>query len=191
MVKDVKPYLDLITSQYRNSPKFKQWLTVLLTPLIDAQNLALILYTYFDIDTAIGVQLDKLGEIIGAKRLLPFQPESGNPLLGDEDYRFLLKAQILKNVWDGTNQNIYEIWNELHSDVAIAIKDNQDMTVTALFIGNLNEIQQEMIKYGMIVPKAQGVKMFYAFSLPPLFAYDQDTEYFKGYDEANWAETIL
>lgn len=184
---EIQDYLDLITSQYSNSPKYQAWITCLLTPYIDTQKLALTLYTYFDIDTAIGKQLDILGEIIGAKRLLPFQPSEGNPLLDDENYRFLLKAQILRNIWDGTNQNIYDIWNMLHSDITLSIKDNQDMTVTALFIGNLNKLQQEMIEYGMIVPKAQGVRMLYAFSLPPLFSYDQETEYFKGYDEGNWA----
>ena len=92
MAKNIDNYLELVTSQYQNSPKFKRWLEVLLTPYIDTQRLALNLYTYFDIDTAIGIQLDKLGEIIGAKRLLPFQPTNGNPLLRDEDYRFLLKA---------------------------------------------------------------------------------------------------
>lgn len=386
MAHTINDYLELITSQYQNSPKYKKWVERLLTPYIDTQKLASTLYTYFDIDKAVGKQLDMLGEVIGVKRLLPFQPEGSgtgtpnpifnksaftvvgnptitddgiasgfssgnyinwttgytdtnystleinfpsfitsditgeqyimtsvlgwyfifginnggwieivarnssetsltftdtknnklisantryyaklvfngsrydllikggiwtdwtslryaettekillganvrftgrydypntyfkgsidlkqfsitvdgkevfsgsqlNPLLDDENYRFLLKAQILRNVWNGTNQHIYEIWNELHSDIAIAIKDNQDMTVTALFIGDLNKLQQEMIKYGMIVPKAQGVKMFYAFSLPPLFSYDQDTEYFKGYDEGNWAENII
>lgn len=386
MAHTINDYLELITSQYQNSPKYKKWVERLLTPYIDTQKLASTLYTYFDIDKAVGKQLDMLGEVIGVKRLLPFQPEGSgtgtpnpifnksaftvvgnptitddgiasgfssgnyinwttgytdtnystleinfpsfitsditgeqyimtsvlgwyfifginnggwieivarnssetsltftdtknnklisantryyaklvfngsrydllikggiwtdwtslryaettekillganvrftgrydypntyfkgsidlkqfsitvdgkevfsgsqlNPLLDDENYRFLLKAQILRNVWNGTNQHIYEIWNELHSDIAIAIEDNQDMTVTALFIGDLNKLQQEMIKYGMIVPKAQGVKMFYAFSLPPLFSYDQDTEYFKGYDEGNWAESII
>lgn len=394
MAHTINDYLELITSQYQNSPKYKKWVERLLAPYIDTQKLASTLYTYFDIDKAVGKQLDMLGEVIGVKRLLPFQPEGSgtgtpnpifnksaftvignptitddgvasgfsgsnyinipvqlsalkdkswsitaewinkgvildkdntnaffnlsnyiawgsinfetrlkritscirtvdekekliasrvlsftpdyiigtlsfdiktgtytcsadwgegeqvlntytptsenkqlylisqtptayirtgsgsdntynknaidlksisitvdgeevfsgsklNPLLDDENYRFLLKAQILRNVWNGTNQHIYEIWNELHSDIAIAIKDNQDMTVTALFIGDLNKLQQEMIKYGMIVPKAQGVKMFYAFSLPPLFSYDQDTEYFKGYDEGNWAESII
>lgn len=185
---EVSEYLELITTQYQNSPKFKRWMEVLLSPLVDCQNLAMNLYQYFDIDTAVGKQLDILGEIVGVKRLLPFQPSENNPLLDDENYRFLLKAQISKNIWDGTNQNIYDIWNMLHSDVAISIKDNQDMTVTVLLIGNLNKLQQEMIKYGMIIPKAQGVKMLYAFSLPPLFSYDQNTEYFKGYDEGNWAE---
>lgn len=184
---NVSEYTNLITSQYNNSTKFKAWVECLLTPFVDVQNLANELYTYFDIDLAIGKQLDMLGDIVGVRRLLPFQPTTGNPLLDDENYRFLLKAQILRNVWDGTNQNIYDIWGALHSDIALSIRDNQDMTVTALFIGNLNQLQQEMIEYGMIVPKAQGVKMFYAFSIPPLFSYNQDTEYFKGYDEGNWA----
>lgn len=185
---EIQDYLDLTTSQYKNSPKFQAWLECLLTPYVDTQKLAVSLYTYFDIDKAVGKQLDMLGEVIGVKRLLPFQPSTGNPLLDDETYRFLLKAQILRNVWNGTNENIYDIWNELHSDIAIAIKDNQDMTVTVLFIGQLSDLQKEMIEYGMIVPKAQGVKMFYTFSLPPIFSYDQDTEYFKGYDEGNWLE---
>lgn len=191
MAQDVKDYLNLVTSEYKNSTKFNKWLECLLTPFVDTQKLAQELYTYFDIDRAVGVQLDILGQIIGVNRLLPFQPEEGNPLLDDENYRFLLKAQIAKNIWDGTNQNIYDSWDILNPKIAVAIKDNQDMTCTALFIGDLNKMQQEMIKYGMIVPKAQGVKMFYAFSLPPLFAYNQDTEYFKGYDEGNWADYII
>lgn len=184
---EVSEYIDLITSQYQNSPKYKAWVERLLTPFVDIQNLALTLYTYFDIDTAVGKQLDILGDIVGAKRLLPFTPTEADPLLGDEDYRFLLKSQILRNIWDGTNDDIYNLWEMLHPDIAISIRDNQDMTVNILFIGQVNQLQQEMIQYGMIIPKAQGVKMFYGFSLPPLFSYDQDTEYFKGYDQANWA----
>jgi hypothetical protein len=184
----IQDYLDLITSQYKNSPKFQAWVECLLTPFVDTQELAENLYTYFDIDTAFGKQLDMLGEIIGAKRLLPFQPTIDNPLLDDNTYRFLLKAQILKNFWDGTNQDIYDKWDILFNDLAISLKDNQDMTITVIFIGELSQLKKEMIEYGMIVPKAQGVRMFYSFSIPPLFSYDQDTEYFKGYDEGNWYE---
>ncbi len=184
----IQDYLDLVTSEYQNSPKFLAWLEVLLTPYVQTQELAENLYTYFDIETAVGKQLDMLGRIVGVERLLPFQPINDNPLLNDENYRFLIKAQILRNVWDGTNQNIYDIWNNLHSDIAISIKDNQDMSVSVLFIGALNDLQKEMIEYGIIIPKAQGVKMNNSFSEPPLFAYNQDTEYFKGYDEGSWVE---
>lgn len=185
----IDDYLQLITSQYDNSPKFKAWVTLLLTPLVDLQEFANNLHTYFDIDTAVGKQLDMLGEVIGITRVLPFQPsrEGVDPLLDDEHYRFLLKSQIIRNHWDGTNLSIYDMWTILHPEIALSIKDNQDMTVTALFIGALDDTELEMIENNMIVPKAQGVLMNYAFSLPPLFSHDQDTDYFKGYDEGYWA----
>ena len=180
-------YTDLITSQYNDSPKFKRWLEILLTPFVDVQNLADTLYTYFDLDTAVGKQLDMLGSVVGASRVLPFQPVNGDAVLDDNHYRFLIKGQILKNTWDGTNQGIYDMWQFLHPDLPLSIKDNQNMTVNALFIGVVDELEKEMIEYGMIVPKAQGVLMQYSFSTPPLFAHDQETEFFKGYDEGYWA----
>lgn len=185
-------YTNLITSQYNDCPKFREWLETLLTPFIDTQNLANELYTYFDLETAVGKQLDMLGQIVGASRLLPFQPvdENDEPLdalLNDDNYRFLIKSQILRNTWDGTNQNIYDMWQTLNPDVPLSIKDNQNMTVNAIFIGYVNDIEKQMIEHDMIVPRAQGVKMEYSFSTPPLFAHDQDTDYYKGYDQGNWA----
>lgn len=184
---DTAKYTDLITSQYNDSPKFKRWLEILLTPFVDVQNLADTLYTYFDLDTAVGKQLDILGSVVGASRVLPFQPVNGDAVLDDKHYRFLIKGQILKNTWNGTNQGIYDMWQLLHPDLPLSIKDNQNMTVNAIFIGVVDELEKEMIEYGMIVPKAQGVLMQYSFSTPPLFAHDQETEFFKGYDEGYWA----
>ena len=62
------------------------------------------------------------------------------------------------------------------------------MTITVLIIGNISELQKQMVKNGLIVPKAQGVKMYYAFSIPPIYSYDQNEDYFKGHDEGNWLE---
>lgn len=183
-------YTNLITAQYKNSPKFNAWMAVNVQPYIASQNLlATMTEQYFDVETAIGNQLDILGQRVGAKRLLPFQPTGGlDPLLDDTDFRFLVKAKILKNLWKGTNQEVYTIWQNLYSSVFLALTDNQDMTVTALIIGELSDLQKQMVEYGMIVPKAQGVGMIYAFATPPIFAYDQDETFFKGYDEGNWLE---
>lgn len=183
---NLNDYLNLIPSQYQNSPKFKQWLTVLLTPLVDVQDLASNLDKYFDIDSAVGVQLDMLGHIVGASRLLPFTPTNGNPVLDDDDYRFLIKAQIARNTWHGTNEEIYDKWNELFTDVYISIKDNQDMTISLVFLGEFTQTQKDMIEHNMIVPKAQGVGFTYSYSIPPLFSLDQDTTFFKGFDEGDW-----
>lgn len=183
-------YTNLITAQYKSSTKFNAWMAVNIQPYVSFQNLLeTMTEVYFDVDTAIGNQLDICGQRVGAKRLLPFQPTGGlDPLLGDEDFRFLIKAKILKNLWKGTNQEVYTIWQNLYSNVFLALTDNQNMTVTALIIGNITEIQKQMVENGMIVPKAQGVKMIYAFAIPPIFAFDQDETYFKGYDEGKWLE---
>lgn len=185
---NIQDYLNLIPWQYRKSSKFKQWLTILLTPLVDVQALAMDLDSYFDIDNAVGKQLDMLGEIVGVKRLLPFTPSNGQPMLDDDDFRFLIKSQIVKNVWKGTNEEIYDRWQILFENALISVKDNQDMTVNYIFMGTFTQTQKEMVEHNMIVPKAQGVGVDYSYTQPPIFSFDQDTAFFKGFDEGNWLE---
>lgn len=181
-------YTDLITSLYRDKPKYKAWIEANITPYVNLQNLLFTMQeTYFDVNTAIGEQLDIIGARVGASRVLPFDPTGGlSPLLGDTDYRFLIKAKILQNVWKGTNQEIYDNWAVLFTDVFISLKDFQDMSIGVLIIGDLTDIQEQMVTNDMIIPKAQGVGMTYSFTTPPIFAYNQNTDYFKGYDEGNW-----
>src|ERR1700748_1781388 len=61
-------YLSLITSEYRYQPKFRAWISVLLQGLVDAQNVVASFPALFDLDVAVGDQLDKLGEWIGVGR---------------------------------------------------------------------------------------------------------------------------
>jgi Protein of unknown function (DUF2612) len=67
-------YLGLITSEYQNSPKMIEWAQSLIKPLTDAAICAASMYQAFDINTAVGVQLDILGEILGVSRILTFTP---------------------------------------------------------------------------------------------------------------------
>lgn len=71
-------YLSLLTSQYQNAPNLYAWLSVLLTPGIDLFNCMQQLYQAFNVTTATGVQLDTIGDVVGAKRVLPIQPTSLN-----------------------------------------------------------------------------------------------------------------
>lgn len=63
-----------ISPEHRDKPKFTAWLSAALQIIVDMQNFLSTLYTYFDLDTAIGNQLDILGEYLGCTRMLPFQP---------------------------------------------------------------------------------------------------------------------
>lgn len=155
---EVKEYLDLITSQYRLKPKFIAWLSAALNKVNDGMNLCDTLPADFNIDTAVGVQLDVLGQIIGRSRRLPFNPATGgSSILSDDDYRIALKAKIAINNWDGTIPGMYAVWDAAFPDAQLQIIDNQDMTMQAIVDGNLSAIAREMIAAGMIIPKPMAV----------------------------------
>ncbi|OHW63057.1 hypothetical protein EUAN_08410 [Andreesenia angusta] len=158
----IEKYLDNITSQHRDRPKFISWLSKSLTIIDHAYLATKSIDINFDIDNAIGQQLDLLGIIIGRERTLTFQPLNGHdPVLDDETYRLVLKTKVAINMWDGTIPHIYEIWENIFSDIGLQIEDNQDMSFNAYVTGYVNQIRQDLIQHGYIVPKPEGVKVNY------------------------------
>ncbi|MBY6798096.1 DUF2612 domain-containing protein [Clostridium botulinum] len=166
----IKKYLDNITSQHRDKPKYMAWLSSILTILDHAYLVIKSIDINFDIDYAIGKQLDILGKIIGRKRVLTFQPLNGHdPVLDDETYRLVLKAKIAMNMWDGTVPKMYEIWDNIFKDIGLELQDNQDMSFNAYITGYVNQIRQDLIQHGYIVPKPEGVKVNYILKSPMEF----------------------
>lgn len=158
----IKKYVDNVTSQHRDKPKFISWLTKSLTVLDHAYKGTRSIDINFDLDNAIGKQLDLLGIIIGRERTLTFQPLHGHdPVLDDETYRLVLKTKVAINMWDGTIPHIYEIWDNIFKDIGLEIEDNQDMSFNAYVTGYVNQIRQDLIQHGYIVPKPQGVRVNY------------------------------
>jgi hypothetical protein len=115
------------------------------------------LISAFDIDEAIGVQLDALGEWIGRSRIVsqpisgvyfsfdtaglgwdqgvwqgPYDPDAGFTSLSDDTYRIVLKAKIAINSWDGQNDSLPAILEIAldGSGLRMQIVDNQDMTIS-------------------------------------------------------------
>jgi hypothetical protein len=154
----ISSYIDLITSQHKTKPNYIAWLSSALNIVNDNIVTTNLIPSSFDVDNAVGNQLDVLGKIIGRSRILNFQPAGGSPpTLDDVNYRIALKAKIAQNQWDGTTPQIYVIWNSLFSDVTLSVVDNQDMTMSVLLDGQLEAVVQEMLAAGYIVPKPQGV----------------------------------
>jgi len=182
-VPSVDYYMSLLSSQYQNAPNQKAWLQTLLIPFHDAAAL-LSQWSYeFDIDEAIGSQLDIIGQIVGASRVLAFQPAGGvSPILNDSTYRILLKAKVAQNQWDGLIASVYPIWQTLFPGGTIIIQDNQNMTAVISLAGNFTSIIQDMILNDLIVPRPDGVMYTYVFAKLPMFGYDVDTAYIAGYD---------
>ncbi len=150
-------YTDLITSYHRDKPLFTQHVDLATRPLSDTASTMGSLMTAFDIDTAVGVQLDILGEWIGRKRTVaipisgvyfsldtdglgwdqgvwqgPYDPDSGYTSLSDDTYRIILKAKIAINQWDGTNDALKGILDTAlaGSGLTMQIVDGQDMTIS-------------------------------------------------------------
>ncbi|MDQ7094228.1 DUF2612 domain-containing protein [Desulfosporosinus sp. PR] len=185
---DIQRYLNLITSEHQNKPKLAAWLAAPLSILDDGTSLANNLSTYFDIDTAVGVQLDMLGDIVGIKRTVNFQPTDGSsPVLDDTTYRLVLHAKILRNMWDGTLPSLYTMWDILFTDAYLIVRDNQNMTMDAFIIGLSSQLQKDLTTNGYLIPKPQGVQIYCSYSDTALFAFGVESTDLKGFDEGTWS----
>lgn len=156
MSASITQYTDLVTSEHADKPNFIATLSALLQPVADLQALIGALPASYDLDTAIGVQLDAVGLWIGQSRYLQtpisdvyfsfdieglgfdqgtwqgeFDPTTQLTALPDDSYRVLLRAKIAVNTWDGTIEAAERIWDSLFADLhfSIVIIDNQDMTM--------------------------------------------------------------
>lgn len=181
-------YTDLITSQHQNKPKFMATVGALLKHSEDIFNLAIYIDDEMDVDNAVGVQEDILGEIVQASRTLNFQPDKNlSPILDNTSYRNLLKAKIAQNMWDGGIEDLKERWRNLFGK-GIIIQDNQDMTIDVVVVGFEDELTKQMILNGLIVPKPQSVGVNFYFADDACFGYDMETSTIQGYDEADWMQ---
>ena len=124
---DITDYTGKITSEHANQPKYMAMVEAVSQALLGACDSAKSLPDDFDLDSAIGAQLDDVGVWVGVTRYVntpllgiyfaldteglgfdqgswrgPFDPEDGITTLDDETYRTLIRAKIGANHWDGT-----------------------------------------------------------------------------------------
>ena len=186
--KPLSYYFSLITSEYQNSPNFLTWLKAALGQLDDTTVCLASFFAAFDLDTAVGAQLDILGDIVGANRTVNFVPSNGvSPVLDDTSYRTYIKATIGANFWDGTIDGLQALWTNLFPLGNILIMDAQDMSFTAMLGGTFTSIMSDLILNGYIVPRPEGVRVNYVFSLKPIFGFDLNDANIAGFDKGHWS----
>lgn len=187
-------YLNLITSEHRGREKFEATVLAGVSPFSKLQTVMLALPADFEIDAAIGVQLDAVGVWVGRSRRIAkpitgvyftwdnlssdgwdfgvwkgqFDPDSGLVELPDESYRVLLKAKIAANRWDGTIPGAYDVWaNIFGADSELVLQDNQDMTMTIGVSGvSLSSIEKELLFGGYLPLSPAGVRVSYYVFAP-------------------------
>lgn len=180
-------YLNLFTSEYKLAPNLNAWTRALLTPLDDITTCIGGMTEAFDLDSAVGVQLDTLGSIIGQGRTVGFQPSGGvSPVLDDETYRLLLKAKIAFNSWDGLQTSLQPIWQSLFSSGTIVLHDNQNMTAIIILTGSFTSIIQDLIVNGLIVPRPETVQYTITFGILPILGFDENNSFIAGFDAGHF-----
>ena len=158
---DIQRYLDDIESQHASKPKYMAHMTALLEKVDDATQVIKEMPTVFDIYSAVGQQLDILGEIVGIDRRhsIVDLPDASE-LLDDKSFRLVILTKIIQNQWDGTGEKFQEIWNSAFGTmIESSWHDNQDMTIDLSIVGDIPYDLVLMIQRGYYLPKPMGVGM--------------------------------
>jgi hypothetical protein len=184
-------YASLLTI---DKPVFQAWVYALTAPYAAITNFCNNLQEAFDLDIAVGAQLDIIGLWVGITRqvvvaitgvfftwdiagvgwdqgvwLGPYEPTTGVTFLADNDYRFLLRGKIAANHWNGTAGNAAEAYQLAFTDTNVQpmITDNQNMTMTVTFENsqNLSALQVSLILDGYINIRPMGVSVNYVFAI--------------------------
>jgi len=179
-------YVGLFTSQYRTgtSKSIQANFAALMQPIADINTCAALINGDYDIDSAVGVQLDILGQILGQSRVMSFQPSgSVSPILDDTTYRLLLYAKRGINNWNAKIPSLYPLWQTLFPGGTIIFIDNQNMTATIIIAGTFSSIEVDLITHGLIVPRPETVEYTYIVApIFPIFGADLNNSYIAGAD---------
>ncbi len=215
----VDDYLNLITSAFRQKPKFTGMISADVAVPLRMQDLLSQMIPLFDLDIARGQQLDVIGLWVGVSRNVSvpiagvyfswdsdytlgweygtWQPSSAPStitVLPDDAYRTLIRAKIAANHWDGTTDGAYSIWESIFPTTTILIQDNQTLTYDLAVVGGvIDSLTLALITGGYIPLKPEGVRVaeyFVSVDTNPVFGWDVDSSLIGGWGSASWAREL-
>ena len=172
MIQKITNHVELakqrLMSQYKNSPVINMILEVLMEQKQSLEDAAYDVYTLCHLDTAFGVQLDRIGDIAGIKRYG----------LNDGDYRNRIYSQIILNCSNGEPETFITALK--------LIMDATDIKYDEAYVGKIR-IKFTSNKDGKFLPRQidklclagiKNVKLVQVFSLKPFkFAENSLTDF--------------
>ena len=163
----VQKYSDLLILQYRGKPKAVAHVQAVVTPVIMEQLPALIEASY-DVNTAVGPQLDILGKYAGIAGGLTKKVDgtgriqydfTGVVTLDDASFRQLIKIKIVQNYSRSSLDDIQTLLNTFFPGT-IQVFDHQNMTMGYYFDATFGSQQlAEVFIRGGFLPKPMGVQL--------------------------------
>ncbi len=183
-------YTKRIAGHFVDQERFIQAIYESTEPFFDIKTRAEKLPLDFDLDSAIGVQLDAVGVRVGIGRRLKahisgvyfefdndgvgydqgvwkknYDPNDGVVELDDDFYRILIRAKIALNSWDGKNESLKGILEIIFNDengIYASVDDRQDMSMIVGLSGKIPSplLMQLLIKKYINV-KPAGVGIAY------------------------------
>jgi hypothetical protein len=171
---DVTDYTGLVTSEHADKPNFMAMVGGVAQAFVDIQNQLSATPPAFDLDSAVGVQLDAVGLWVGVTRNVstpltgvyfsldtvglgfdqgvwqgPFDPTTGVVSLDDDTYRLLIRAKIGANSWDGTLGTSAAILNTIFNKGNAAVTGPVSITANGEPFGTGDgSTAQFHLKYG-------------------------------------------
>lgn len=172
-----------IISQYAASPTLNQLITNMNGYLDPRANLDSFYQYVWNVDTAVGWGLDRLGRVVGVGRVvqvaagafLGFQQSSdaqpfgggiwfsgagatSNYSLTDDAYRVLILAKALSNISNGSIPSINQILLNLFPGRGNCyVTDGGNMTMTYTFLFALSAVELAILAQSGVLPKPCGV----------------------------------
>ncbi len=184
-------YTALITSQHADAPKFVAMVGVVAQCFANLQNLLATIPGLYDLDAAVGAQLDAVGLWVGVSRQLsvpvsgvyfsldtagvgfdqgnwqgPYDPTAGLASLDDGTYRLLLRAKIGANHWDGTLGVSAAILSQIFAGTSTYafVQDNGNMSITLGVSGQIpSALFLALLATGSVAIRPEGVLLSSTF----------------------------
>ena len=133
-------FTNLVTSEHADKPNYMAMVAAAAQPDADLIALYASVASLYNLNSAVGAQLDVIGQIVGVTRNIstiltgvyfsldilglgldqsnwqgPTDPTSGTVTLTDANFLLLIKARILANYWNGSIPAAYVLANEVYT----------------------------------------------------------------------------
>lgn len=149
-------YVNLLILQYRGKARARAHMSALVGEVVMDQ-LPLSVQNGYDVETAVGAQLDVLGKYVGVSR--DTYDLDGPVTLDDDDFRILIKIKAIKNNSNSALSDIQSLLNIFFPD-SLRVYDYANMHMSYLFDSDFGSttLAGVFVRQGLL-PKPMGVQL--------------------------------